>query len=193
MIITDSKRDTVAKQLDVLAEKGVKYAYCESLSAISVAMEKGFSVIAGARANAYNSHTVRTLAKMGVEGVVLSHELTSPQKRDIVKSLPVGEVVWGKAPLMIMENCIMNLRDSCRDCSDWRKCNKHTELTDRKGITFPVYPEYFHRCQIYNSATTCNTDKITLGTSFGIYFITDEKSIDEALIGNLPKNYTRKG
>ena len=97
---------------------------------------------------------------------------------------------------MIMENCIMNLRDGCRDCSDFKNCRKSAELIDRKGITFPVFPEYFHRCQIYNSVTTYNAERITRGASFGVVFITDEnaeQTLNNLLNGVLPKEYTRKG
>lgn len=192
-IIFDSQRDEVVSELKRLRAAGVRHAYAESLGSVMMALAEGFSVIAGTRINAYNSHTLKVLCDLGLEGAVASCELTSPQKRDLKKALPVGEVIWGKAPLMVMENCIMNLRDSCRECSDWKMCQKHVEMTDRKGITFPVYPEYFHRCQIYNSATTFNADKITPDASFGIIFVTDEKSIGEALKLTPPKNYTRKG
>ncbi len=193
IIIKDSEKEEVANELIKLRESGVKYAYAESLGSAKLALSLGFLVIGGTRINAYNSQTLKALADMGFEGAVLSCELTSPIKRDMIKALPTGEVIWGRAPLMIMENCIMNLRDSCRECNDFKACRKHTVLVDRKGISFPVYPEYFHRCQIYNSVITYNADKISSDASFGIVYVTDEKSIEEAVVGNMPKEYTRKG
>lgn len=193
IIIWDSQRAEVTAQLISLRERGVKYAYAESLGSLKTAVDLGFLVIAGTRINAYNSHTLNALAASGAEGVVLSSELTPPMKRDIVKSLPVGETVYGRAPLMIMENCVMGCRDKCRDTNDFKECRKHTELVDRMGISFPVYPEYFHRCQIYNSRITYNADRPTSGMSFGIYFITDEKSPEEALLERIPRDHTRKG
>ncbi len=193
VIIKDSEKEAVAKELLRLKENGVKFAYAESLGSAKLALSMGFLVIGGTRINAYNSHTLKVLADMGFEGAVLSCELTAPVKRDMTKALPTGEIIRGRAPLMIMENCIMNLRDSCRECSDFKTCRKHTVLIDRKGVSFPVYPEYFHRCQIYNSVTTYNADKISSDASFGIIYVTDEKSIEEAVMGNIPKEYTRKG
>lgn len=193
VIIKDSEKEEVAAELKRIKKQGIRHAYCESLSSTVLALEEGFSVIGGTRLNVYNSYTLKALADMGLEGAVLSCELTSAQKRDIKKCLPAGEIIWGRAPLMIMENCVMNLRDNCRDCSDWKACVKRTELIDRKGVSFPVYPEYFHRCQIYNSATTYNADKVSGGISFGIIYITDEKNPEEALSGAMPKLYTRKG
>jgi len=193
VIIKDSEREEVVSELKRIKEKGITHAYCESLGSTVLALSLGFSVIGGTRLNVYNSYTLKVLSDMGLEGAVLSSELSSAQKRDITKSIPAGEVIWGRAPLMIMENCVMNLRDGCRECSDWKTCTKHTELIDRKGISFPVYPEYFHRCQIYNSMATYNADKVTSGISFGIIYITDEKNPEEALTGAMPKLYTRKG
>lgn len=193
IIITDTQREEVSSELRRLRQKGIKYAYAESLGSAVLALEEGFRVIGGVRINAYNSHTLKVLKDLGFEGAVMSCELAAPIKRDMIKSLPVGEIIRGRVPLMIMENCIMNLRDSCRECSDFKECRKHTVLTDRKGISFPVYPEYFHRCQIYNSVTTYNGDRITNEASFGIIYVTDEKSIEEAMSSQPPKEYTRKG
>lgn len=193
VIILDSQREEVAGELRKLRKRGIKHAYAESLGSVVMALNEGFSVIAGTRINAYNSQALKVLSDLGLEGAVISAELTLPQKRDLKKPLPTGEVIWGRAPLMVTENCIMNLRDSCRECLDWRECRKHAKLTDRRGVSFPVFPEFFHRCQIYNSAVTYNADRVTPDMSFGIIYVTDEKTVDEALDGNMPKNYTRKG
>ena len=148
--------------------------------------------------NVYNSRTLNLLSTMGIEGAVCSPELTPPMKRDIIKALPTGEILYGRIPLMICENCIMNLRDGCRECSDFKRCTKHTELIDRKGIAFPVYPESFHRCQIYNSVPTFNADReATRDTSFGIILITDEKNalsaVKSVIQKKQPSLFTRKG
>lgn len=197
IIIKDTEKAEVVSELKRLFDAGVRYAYAESLGSAKLALTLGFSVIGGPRINAYNSQTLEVLKNMGFEGVVMSSELTPPARRALIKSLPAGETIWGRTPLMIMENCIMNLRDGCRDCSDFKECRKHTELLDRKGIRFPVYPEYFHRCQIYNSVTTFNADRVCGDVSFGIIFITDEKdpvkAIKQATEGILPTEYTRKG
>jgi hypothetical protein len=99
---------------------------------------------------------------------------------------------------MIMENCVMNLRDNCRDCSDWKACVKRTELIDRKGVSFPVYTEYFHRCQIFNSVPTFTADRpATEGVSFKVIFITNEKdsvaTVSGVLKGEINSDFTRKG
>ncbi len=196
VVIKDSERAEVVHELEALCKKGVRYALAESIGSARLALNLGFKVMGGARMNAYNSHTLQTLCDMGLEGIVLSSELTPPMKRDIAKPLPSGEVIYGRAPLMVMENCVMNLRDSCRECSDFKVCRRSAELVDRKGISFPVYPEFFHRCQIYNSVVTYNADRPKDGMSFGIIYITDENvdfALKAVLDGTPPKKYTRQG
>ncbi len=199
VIVYDRQLKEVEDELKILFKKGVKFVYAENIGVAKLALDIGFKVLGGIRLNVYNSYTAEVLKNMGFEAVLLSPELSSPQKRDIKKSLPVGETVFGRLPLMIMENCVMNLRDNCRENSDCKLCQKSTILTDRKGVNFPVFPEYFHRCQIFNSVPTVLSDiKVTDGISFRAIFITDEKDIlktvDSVMNGEKPKGeFTRKG
>lgn len=199
VIIKDSERKAVEDEAKRLFSLGVRYAYAETIGAVALARSFGFEVLGGLRLNLYNSYTAEVLKDMGLEGALLSAELTSPQKRDIKKVLPVGETAWGRAPLMITENCIMNLRDACRERCDFKECRKEALLTDRKGVKFPVFPEYFHRCQIFNSVPTYTADKpVSDGVSFRVIFITDEKdsvrTVEGVASGNIKlKEFTRKG
>ncbi len=199
LVIKDSEREEVEKELLRLQSLGVTRVYAENLGGVKIARELHFEVLGGVRLNVYNSYTAKVYADLGVEGVMLSPELTPPQKRDIIKVLPVGETLFGRLPLMIMENCIMNLRDGCRECSDFKTCRKSAVLQDRHGVKFPVFPEYFHRCQIFNSVPVFSGDKKpTDGVSFRVIFITDEKDsvkiVKEAIQGKAPsKEFTRKG
>ncbi len=198
-ILFDSQREEAQREMKRLYDLGVRRAYAENVGVAKIAKSIGFEVLGGVRLNLYNSFTAKALSDMGFEGALLSPELSPSLKRDIIKVLPAGETVYGRMPLMIMENCIMNLKDNCRECSDFKKCRKGTTLTDRRGVKFPVYPEYFHRCQIFNSVPTYNADKeATRGISFRAIFITDEKDsvkTVKAVINGEKINgeFTRKG
>lgn len=199
VIVYDSQFEEVEEELKRLFKKGIKFAYAENVGVAKVALSIGFKVLGGIRLNVYNSYTAKVLNSMGFEALLLSAELSSSQKRDIKKSLPTGETVYGRLPLMIMDNCIMNLGDNCRNHCDFKNCEKSTVLTDRRGVNFPVFPEYFHRCQIYNSVPTVLNDiKATDGVSFRAIFITDEKdvikTVNSVMSGEKPSgNFTRKG
>ena len=199
LVIKDSEREEVERELMRLFALGVRRAYAENLGGVKIARALGFEILGGVRLNVYNSYTAKVYSDLGIGEVMLSPELTPPQKRDFVKVLPVGETLYGRLPLMIMENCIMNLRDGCRECTDFKLCRKSVVLQDRQGVRFPVFPEYFHRCQIFNSVPAFSGDKKpTDGVSFRVIFITDEKdsvnTVKEVISGKSPtKEFTRKG
>ena len=198
-ILFDSQREEAQREMKRLYDLGVRRAYAENVGVAKIAKSFGFEVLGGVRLNLYNSFTAKALSDMGFEGALLSPELFPSLKRDIIKVIPAGETVYGRMPLMIMENCIMNLKDNCRECSDFKKCRKGTTLTDRRGVKFPVYHEYFHRCQIFNSVPTYNADKeATRGISFRAIFITDEKDSVKTVIAvikgeKINGEFTRKG
>lgn len=198
VIIKDSEKEELEKELIRLKKLGVKYVYAETLSAVALARKHSFKILGGLRLNLYNSYTAKVFETLGLEGAMASSELTTAQKRDIKKCLPLGETLYGRAPLMITENCIMNLRDGCREKCDFKACVKSELLTDRKGIKFPVFPEYFHRCQIFNSVPTFTADRpSTEGISFRVIFITDEKdsvsTVKNVIAGKINTEFTRKG
>ncbi|MBR5817409.1 MAG: U32 family peptidase, partial [Clostridia bacterium] len=155
-VIFDSQRAGVLERLREWQRAGVTKAMAESLGSFVLAKDAGFDVLAGTRMNVYNSRTGAVMGTLGAEGTILSAELTANIKRRILSPLPVGEVIYGRAPLMLLENCLMNLRDGCRETCDGTHCSKGMTLVDRKNVTFPVFAEYFHRCQIYNSVPTFN-------------------------------------
>ncbi len=196
LVIKDSEKAEVASELLCLYKNGVKYAYCESLSAVALAASIGFEILAGVRINAYNSYTLAALQALGVSEVVMSSELNEAMRRDLKKPIPTGAIVYGKIPLMTMENCVMNFRDGCRECGDFKTCRKSAVLSDRKGVLFPVYPEFYHRCQIYNSVVSYNADRMSRLAAFGVIYITDEASVSDTVKkivkGEKPKEYTRK-
>jgi len=66
----------------------------------------------------------------------LSFEMTLPQIRDVSKAVPCEILVYGRLPLMITENCLMQCRTG--QCS----CNTgQTKLTDKTGAEFPIIKE----------------------------------------------------
>lgn len=193
-VIFDSQRERVRARLLEWQRAGVTSAMAESIGSFTLAREMGFKVLAGTRMNVYNSYTAEVLETLGAEGALLSAELTSNIKRKILSPLPTGEVIYGRAPLMLLENCLMNLKDNCRDSCDGTQCTKGMSITDRRSVRFPVFAECFHRCQIYNSVPTFNAPR---GRGIEAIIIVDEKdavaTVRAVLSGQAPESFTRKG
>jgi hypothetical protein len=78
--------------------------------------------------------------------------LTLPQLRDIKGN--TATVVYGRAPLMTLEKCVIKEIADCNVCTSGKAI-----LTDRRGVTFPVLQEWEHRNVVYNSLPTCMSDK----------------------------------
>ena len=68
-----------------------------------------------------------------MDSQLLSFELTLPQIRDISKAVPSEVLVYGRLPLMLMENCVIKNRTGTCACDAGV-----TKLVDRMGEEFPI-------------------------------------------------------
>ena len=86
--------------------------------------------------NIYNSGAVDMARKLEFASTTLSFEMTMPQIRDVTKSVPCELLIYGRLPLMIMENCLFFNRAG--ECI----CNRGPmKLIDKTGAEFPVIKE----------------------------------------------------
>ena len=175
--VFEKDRETFEKALDKAFELGYRDAYADNLGVAMMAYKKGFRIYGGQGLNVLNSHTSNVLRELGFEALTVSPEMTDASRRGFESPIPSGEVVWGRAPLMLVENCIMGVRGKCIDCGKL-PCKKRGMLRDRTGESFPVIPDSFHRAVIYNSRPTYRADlKRSDSISFGVIVITDEVDV----------------
>ncbi|MFQ9290027.1 MAG: DUF3656 domain-containing U32 family peptidase, partial [Oscillospiraceae bacterium] len=116
--------------------------------------------------NVFNSRALLFLRELGLSTAAVSFELRHQQIRDLKKYLPCEAVVYGRLPLMLMENCVIANSLGCCDVgSDYRKrsaacrCTGENVLTDRTGARFPLMPAWGHRNELENSRTLLLADK----------------------------------
>ena len=115
--------------LHTAKEHGAQFAYAGTLDGVAMAQSENTRVLGGFTLNIFNSLARREYAAMGVLHVVLSQELKLSQAGQIAKGKSeTGLLTYGNAPLMLTRNAPDGV-DAYR-----------TELTDRKGVTFPVQP-----------------------------------------------------
>lgn len=96
--------------------------------------EYGFDLFGSWRLNVTNFEAARECAESGICALMPSIELSLPQLRDIIKAsvLPIELMAYGRAPLMVTENCIPRNFGAC-------PCGGETrQITDRLGIEFPI-------------------------------------------------------
>ena len=116
--------------------------------------------------NLFNSESLLFWKELGLESAAVSMELRWQQLRDLRKVLPCEAVVYGRLPLMIMENCVirneLGCRDAGRDYTDRSpacRCGQENVLVDRTGAQFPLVGQWGHRCEIENSKVLFLADK----------------------------------
>ena len=63
--------------------------------------------------NVFNSRSLDYLRRKEVSSACLSFELRFPQMRDIQKLIPAEAIVYGRLPLMITENCLVQNETGC--------------------------------------------------------------------------------
>ena len=164
-VVFDSEREELSRYLEMAKKVGVHFALVGNLGHLKLASELGFEPIGDFRLNVSNSETATLLTeRIGLSSVILSPELSLPRIRTIAKNAPVGAIVYGRVPLMIVEKCVIselypcgyarNGGAPCRACA-----TDSAKLVDRTGTTFPVMREFSHRNVIFNSLPTYVADK----------------------------------
>ena len=157
----------IMNRLEKFKQNGVDAALCGNLSAVKIAKDCGFEIIADTGLNVYNSQSANVLANMGCSAAVLSNEMLLTDAASLSSPIYKGIVSYGNIPLMLFKNCPIKNGKNCSEC------DKKGVLTDRKGIEFPV------RCrmgysELLNSVPVWLADKQIKNIDFQILYFTNE-------------------
>ena len=163
-------------------EKGFQLCLCGNLSAVEIAKNLGFTIIADTGLNIHNSESAETAHKLGILAVVLSSELTLNSIRELNSPIKKGIISYGNIPLMLFKNCPIKNGKDCKNC------DKNGFLTDRLGTKFSV------RCrlgfsELLNSVPLWLADKQNelKGLDFQILYFTNESQTEVSQIINAYK------
>ena len=132
-VIWSGELAPVARQLRTVYEMGVRQVLAGNLGQLHIARTAGFAVRGDFGLNIVNSRAMRYLREQGLDSQLLSFELTLPQIRDISKAVPAELLIYGRLPLMLMENCVMKNRTGICACQTGT-----VRLVDRVGEEFPI-------------------------------------------------------
>lgn len=132
-VIWSGELAPVARQLRTVYEMGVRQVLAGNLGQLHIARAAGFAVRGDFGLNIINSRAMRYLREQGLDSQLLSFELTLPQIRDISKAVPAELLIYGRLPLMLMENCVMKNRTGICACQTGT-----VRLVDRVGEEFPI-------------------------------------------------------
>lgn len=183
----DSQRPQLDGQLDAIAQLGVRDALVPTWDLIPPARARGFTLYGDFGLGAYNSRTLEAMTQLGFAGATASFEMKVPMLRDLSKPLALEAIVYGRLPLMLLEQAPGG--------------REQEGLTDRLGITFPLALTFGGRWELLNSQVLYLADKPEwkrLGLTATRLLFTDEAPGDCLRIaqayqngGQPPKGFTR--
>ena len=133
-IVHDGEMGALKNALQQISAQGIRDVLVGNLSLIGLCWEAGFRVHGDFGLNLFNSRALEMLRGMELTSAILSFELTMPQIRDISKALPCELLVYGRLPLMVVENCLIRGRTGECTCHN----TPNVKLVDKTGADFPV-------------------------------------------------------
>ena len=149
----DREMKKLAEDMEKALELGATEALVGNLGMVDSARELGYTLRGDFGLPVFNAQALKEYKRMGFASATASFELKLAQIRDLSKAIPLEGVVYGRLPLMLMENCIIKNRTG--QCS----CEGDNILTDRKGERFPVVKAPGCRNEILNSKKLFLADK----------------------------------
>ena len=181
-VIRDSERSQWAAALEHVKNIGVRHVLTGNLGQMRLAKQKGLGIRGDFGLNIYNSRAMHYLREQQVESQLVSFEMTLPQLRDLSKAVPVEVLVYGRLPLMLMENCV--IRNRTGNCA----CDNPTKLIDRMGEEFPILKDSSTcRNVMYNGKKLFILDKLGSLRGMGLWahrlnFTTENPSEVDAIL-----------
>ena len=139
----DRDEPRLRQMLERVGTMGVRAVAVGNIGHLSLIPE-GWSAYGDFGLNVFNGRSLDYLRKKGLSSACASFELRFAQLRDMPKILPTEAIVYGRLPLMVTENCLIQNNVGCR-------CDRPNNLIDRTGAAFPLLAVFGHRTEVENS------------------------------------------
>ena len=124
--------EAMERRLRRLRDAGLREAWTDNIYAIPLCRRVGLGLRGGPGLNILNTEALRQYESDGLLSVMASFELSMKGVKALGGSVPLGILGYGRLPLMRFRNCPLRANVSCAACGG------RGELTDRKGVRFPV-------------------------------------------------------
>lgn len=158
-IFTDREKPAVLALLEKAKALGCTAATVQNLGQAAMLRGSGLTLHGDFGLNVFNSRSLEELVSWGLSTATVSFELRHEQIRDLKKPLPCEAIVYGRLPLMVMENCVLRNTLGCKVGDLQGPCKRPHTLSDRKGEGFPVQTVFGCRCELENAKTLFLADK----------------------------------
>ncbi len=122
----------LADRLAALKAAGLREVWTDNIYGIALGRRLGLTVRGGFGLNITNAQAIDFYVNQGLASLTLSFELPMKKLRALDGPVSWGIAAYGHLPLMRFRNCPVRSSIGCAACGG------SGELTDRKGIAFPV-------------------------------------------------------
>lgn len=175
-ILWPADEEALEARLAALKEAGLHEVYGDNIYAIPLTRRRGLTLHGGAGLNILNTEALRHYEEEGLASVTASFELSMRGIKSLGGSIPLGAIVYGRLPLMHFRNCPLRAQIGCA------ACRARGELTDRRGVKFPVECGEKKYSTLLNSVPLHIADKDLRGLDHCILWFTRESAAECAAV-----------
>lgn len=168
--------EALERRLRELRAAGLREAWTENIYAIPLCRRVGLDLRGGPGLNILNTEAVRQYESDGLRSLTASFELSMKAVKALGGSLPLGVVGYGRLPLMRFRNCPLRAHGGCAACGG------RGELTDRRGVRFPVECGEKKFSTLLNSVPLHIGDRDLRGLDFVLLWFTRETAEECAAV-----------
>jgi len=188
--ITDHEVEKLENDLNRLRGMDIRYAVVGSLAALAPARDAGFILRGDFGLNLRTSHDLECAAEWGLDSASILYDRSFEQIERLEKPLDTEILAYGRAPLMLSENCIS--RNHYGICD---RCESQRSIVDRAGEVYPIVGEYGCRNLLLDAKKIYLADRMRdvdrLGVRYlRLSFTTENRSECAEIIRSY---YNRKG
>lgn len=145
----------VRRRLENAKAAGIADVWAGTLDGVRLGLDCGFQVHGGFSLNITNTPALEWYRGLGLKDAELSFELRLREASRIGGETPRGVFLYGRLPLMLCRCC--PAANSPKGCL---ACKTPPELTDRRGIKFPV--QCYGACsEVLNSVPLALSDRLS--------------------------------
>ena len=175
-VLWPEDEERFARELERLRSLGLREVWGENIYAIPLSREQGLALHGGAGLNALNSAALGRYESDALASVTVSFELGMGAVRALRSRGSLGLMAYGRLPLMRFRNCPVKARIGCAECRG------AGELTDRKGVRFPVECGGKKYSTLLNSVPLDIADRDPGGVDHLILWFTRESAEEAAAV-----------
>ena len=175
-ILWPADEEALEARLAALNETGLREVYGDNIYAIPLTRRRGLTLHGGAGLNILNTEALRHYEEEGLASVTASFELSMRGIKSLGGRIPIGAIVYGRLPLMHFRNCPLRAQIGCA------ACRARGELTDRRGVKFPVECGEKKYSTLLNSVPLHIADKDLRGLDHCILWFTRESAAECAAV-----------